>query len=153
MFLSWLSMSVKLLFLTPTPLKSGTQGPFEAHKSQISDWWDRFMPNIIDSWTNRSAGDLNVVTIAELCANRTVANTTGLSGYLYTAGFPNRNWCSGFLTVWLRPQNIASPFLGLQPLFDGVETNVDKPYQSTQFLHLAAIVIFSSLIESLWPDS
>ena len=59
----------------------GTWGPFVAHRSLISDEWDRVMSNRIDSLTDASSRNANLVTITELYVNWTESCTAGLSGY------------------------------------------------------------------------
>ena len=69
-----------MLFFDADSRGIGTQG-------LPSDQWDRAMPNRIDSLTDGDSRNLNAVTIAELCVNRTEACTTRLSGYIYTVVF------------------------------------------------------------------
>ena len=70
----------------------GTRGPFEAHRSLISDEWDRVMSNSIDLLTDGAPRNPNMVTITELCVERMEACTAGLSGDIYTVVFPNCNF-------------------------------------------------------------
>ena len=61
----------------------GTLVPFEAHRGLISNEWDRLILNRINSLTNGASRNPNVVTITDLCVNRTEACTARLLGYIH----------------------------------------------------------------------
>ena len=87
-----------------------------------SDQWHRVMPNRIDSLTDGDSRNLNAVTIAELCVNRTEACTTKLSGYIYTGFFFNCDLGVRVFSLCGSALKYRIPISGILPLSERIRS-------------------------------
>ena len=91
----------------------GMQGPFEAHRSLISDEWDGVMSKRIDSLTDGAPKNPNVMTTTEVCVYRTEAFSARLSGYIFTGFFPNCNFSVWAFLLCSSAPKYRVPFSGI----------------------------------------
>ena len=85
------------------------------------------MSNRIESLTGGVfARNLNLVTIAELCANRTEAYTAGLSWYKHTAGFPNCDFGVWAFSLYRPGPKYRIPFREIQPVSELFRIDLDR---------------------------